>query len=352
VKSLFDIERYSTVWQMTSNVCARTAARLEQILCATFPPASITGAPKRRAMQIIAELESSPRRVYTGTIGFIAPGRHAQFNVAIRTVLIERTTGAAEYGVGGGIVWDSKADDERQECLTKAKLLSPVRQDFDLLETLLWSPAQDYWLLEYHLKRLAQSAEYFGFQVDVTAIRERLHSISSEWRSGERRIRLVVSRHGAVNYQEARLEPAAMRFEDISLATAPIDAGDVFLYHKTTRRSAYKQALVACPGQKDVLLFNDAGEITESTVANVAFEMESTLWTPPLRCGLLPGTCRAWLLEQGRIRERVVSIEQARGATAVYLLNSIRGMQNVRGLEGPIHECREGAGTSPSPCRQ
>jgi len=352
VKSLFDVERYSTVWQMTSRVCARTEASLEQILCATFPPASITGAPKRRAMQIIAELESAPRRAYTGTIGFLTPGRRAQFNVAIRTILIERATGAAEYGVGGGIVWDSKPAEERQECVTKSKLLNPARRDFDLLETLLWSPAQGYWLLEYHLKRLANSAQYFGFQIELNAIRKKLESVSDEWQSGERRLRLVVSRHGAFHCEAAPLEPVALRFSDISLATAPVDASDVFLYHKTTQRGVYERALKASSGKPDVLLFNPAEEITESTVANVAFEIDGALWTPPLRCGLLPGTCRAWLLERGEIRERVVTIDQGREAKAVYLLNSIRGMQKISLVEAPIHEGRDGAGTSASPRRR
>ena len=197
VPSLFDVERYPTVWQMTSTVRAQTRAPLAEIFRAAFPPASVTGAPKRRTMEIIAELESSPRQVYTGAIGFAAPGRRAQFNVAIRTALIDRASGQAEYGVGGGIVWDSKPAAEQQECLTKARVLSPRRRDFDLIETMLWSPRSGYWLHEYHLKRLARSAEYFGFQVDLCRIREELAIAAARLPPGRHRIRLVVSRQGA-----------------------------------------------------------------------------------------------------------------------------------------------------------
>jgi para-aminobenzoate synthetase/4-amino-4-deoxychorismate lyase len=330
VPSLFDVERYPTVWQMTSTVRARTRVPLAQILQATFPPASITGAPRRRAMEIIAELESSPRRVYTGTIGFVAPGRRAQFNVAIRTVLIQSASGDAEYGVGGGIVWDSKPADEQQECLTKTRVLSSLRRDFDLLETMLWSPQRGYRLLEYHLKRLAQSAEYFEFHVDLRRIREELARIAAGLPFGHHRIRLVVSRHGAFRCEATPLESASMRFGDIPLAKTAVDAGDVFLYHKITHRRVYENAVRMCPGNEDVLLFNEAGEITESTVANVAFEIDGLLCTPPLHCGLLPGTYRAWLLDRGWVHESVVGIEQALRATAVYLLNSVRGMHRIR----------------------
>ncbi|MCB0294853.1 MAG: chorismate-binding protein, partial [Calditrichaeota bacterium] len=124
VPSAYDIERYPTAWQMTSTVTARSSASPAQILAALFPCASITGAPKARTMAIIGELETTPRKLYTGSIGFFSPQRRAQFNVAIRTVLIDRRSSRAEYGVGGGIVWDSAADEEFAETRTKAKVLT------------------------------------------------------------------------------------------------------------------------------------------------------------------------------------------------------------------------------------
>lgn len=330
VPALFAVERFPTVWQMITTVQARTQASVVQILQATFPPASITGAPKRRAMEIIAELESTPRQVYTGAIGFISPGRQAQFNVAIRTVAVNRATGEAEYGVGGGIVWDSQPASELQECLTKAAALHPVKRDFDLLETLLWTPGEGYWLLEYHLKRLLQSAAYFGFAVDVAHVRAQLEAFAAALPSARHRVRLLVSPKGACNCTGTAVDDAALRFADLPLAKEPVDARDLFLYHKTTHRMVYERAVQACPGFKDVLLFNAQGEITESTVANVAFELEGELVTPPLQCGLLPGVHRAMLLERGELRERVVTLKEARQASQVYLLNSVRGMHPVR----------------------
>ncbi|MEI8244082.1 MAG: aminodeoxychorismate synthase component I, partial [bacterium] len=358
--SLFDVEQYPTVWQMTSTVRAITRAPLTEILQATFPPASITGAPKRRAMEIIAELETSPRQVYTGAIGFVAPGRRAQFNVAIRTVLVNRAAGAAEYGVGGGIVWDSQPDAEQAECLTKARALRPPRRDFDLLETLPWSPGDGYGLLEPHLKRLAQSAAYFGFRVDLNRIRAELDGCAARLASGSAgmptaagggcgapslpacvealfRVRLVVSRSGACQCQATPLTPAARQFGDLALARNPVDSGDVFLYHKTTWRQVYEDAVKACPGHEDVLLFNEKGEVTESTIANAAFELDGRLCTPPVRCGLLPGTLRAVLLERGELCERIVTRAQALAAPAVYLLNSVRGIHRVQISVQPIH---------------
>lgn len=334
VPSLFDVERYPAVWQMTSTVRARTTAPLEQILAATFPPASCTGAPKRRAMEIIAELETEPRRIYTGAIGFIAPGRRAQFSVAIRTLLIEKATGQAEYGVGGGIVWDSEPNQEWDECAAKARTLSPRRRDFDLLETLRWTPDESYALLEHHLARLARSAQYFRFDVDLAHVREQLARLAASLPAAPHRVRLEISHGGALHCQTALLDPDALRFRDIRLAENAIDANDVFLYHKTSRRRVYEQALQSRPGSEDVLLYNAAGEITESTIANIAVEIDGVLCTPPLRCGLLPGTYRAWMLEQRRLQERTVCIEEALRSPCVYLMNAVRGMQQVRILTG------------------
>jgi len=329
VQSLFTAEKYPTVWQLTSTVVARTCAPLDRILQASFPPASVTGAPKRRTMEIIANLESTPRRIYTGTIGFVAPGRRAQLNVAIRTVLLHKPTGHAEYGVGGGIVWDSTPAGEYEECLTKTRVLSPRLRDFDLLETMLWSPLTGYSLLDYHLKRLAWSAEYFGYHADVQKIRKELSNIAAGLPPEPHRIRLLVSHSGAIRCESAPMESTSPCFGNVALAKSPIDARDIFLYHKTSRRSIYEDALKMCPGCDDVLLFNEAGHATESTKANIAVEMNGILYTPPIRCGLLPGTQRAWLLKHARLRERVLSVQEVLRSPNVYFLNSVRGMQKV-----------------------
>lgn len=330
VASLFKTERYPAVWQLTSTVTARTSAPLDKILQAAFPPASITGAPKRRTMEIIADLETSPRRIYTGAVGFISPGRQAQFNVAIRTVLIHRPTGSAEYGIGGGIVWDSTPAAEHRESLAKAKTLTPQPQDFDLLETILWSPGAGFALLDYHMERLARSAFYFNFQIDPRKIRAELADIAAGLPPEKHRVRLLLSRRGRTRCEAAPLNAAALQFGSVALARKPIDRRDVFLYHKTTRRIAYETALKMRPGAADVLLFNELGQITESTLANVAVEFDGKRYTPPVRCGLLPGTQRARMLNQGLLQERIINIEELPGSRGVYLLNSVRGMQKVR----------------------
>jgi len=330
VPSLFSVEQYPTVWQMTSTVRARTHAPPDRILQAMFPPASITGAPKRRAMEIIAELESSPRRIYTGSIGFMAPGRRSQFNVAIRTVLLNRAGGSAEYGIGGGIVWDSTAAGELAESVVKAGVLRPGRPPFDLLETMLWSPEQGFSLLEYHLRRLTQSADYFGFSLDLPRIRERLKGLAAGRPSTPHRIRLLLSHNGSFRCEANATDHGSLRFADIPLAGSSVDSSDPFLYHKTTNRGIYENALRTHPGSGDVLLYNERGEITESTLANVAFEIDGCLCTPPLGCGLLPGTYRAWMLECGRVREKVIAVGDALRSPNVFLMNSVRGMQRVR----------------------
>ena len=330
VPALFAVEQYPTVWQMTSTVRAKTLVPLDRIFQALFPPASITGAPKRRTMEIIAELESSPRRIYTGAIGMVAPGGRAQFNVAIRTLLIHKKSGLAEYGVGGGIVWDSQQDKEWEECSLKTRVLHVHRPSFDLLETMLWSPEHGFSLLEYHLERLGQSAAYFGFSVDPLRIREELEHVASRLGEVPHRIRLLVSRSGASKLDTSPVESDSSRFADIVLSRSPVDSSDVFLYHKTTHRRVYDDALKACPGFGDVLLFNEKGEITESTIANMVVESHGGLWTPPVRCGLLPGTYRAWLLDRKQVRERTITIEEILHSPNVYLANSVRGMHQVK----------------------
>jgi para-aminobenzoate synthetase/4-amino-4-deoxychorismate lyase len=337
VPALFEVERYPTVWQMTSTVTAETDASLTEVMAALFPPASVTGAPKAGTMQIIAGAECSPRRIYTGTIGFVDPHGRAQFNVAIRTALINRKTEVAEYGIGGGIVADSNAPQERAEAELKAKVLGTRRPYFDLLETMLWEAEEGYPLLEFHLERLRQTAEYFGFNLDVTEVRERLESFArlklrpteTSRPAVKHRVRMLVSKTGAADVTATPLAPEALGFDDVQLAAEPIDSNDPFLYHKTTNRRVYESACASRPGAADVLLFNDRGEVTESTIANLVVEIDGSLVTPPVRCGLLPGTARARLLRQGKARESVISLDELARASRVFLINSVRGMHEI-----------------------
>ena len=335
VPQLFAVEKYPTVWQMTSTVEARIAADLGATFRALFPPASITGAPKVRTMEIIAQLEPSPRRIYTGAIGFVAPGRRAQFNVAIRTLLLDRKTGRAEYSVGSGITWGSQPKAEWHECRAKAKILTAHAPSFSLLETMLWTAGEGYFLLARHLERLEQSALYFGFKVDLPALRLELDRLAARTTRTHQKVRVLVARVGCVTLEaEALPEPAAMP-PRVALAPGPSDSSNPFIYHKTTNRGLYSDAQAACPSHHDVLLFNERGELTESTIANLAVEINGKLCTPPIRCGVLPGTLRADLVERGELFERAITIAEMRRSPRVVLLNSVRGMYQVQIDEAP-----------------
>ena len=326
VLRLFDVERYPTIWQMTSTVEAQTEVGLGEIFQALFPAASITGAPKVRTMQIITDLEPLPRRLYTGTIGFFAPGRRAQFNVAIRTLLLNRKSGCAEYGVGSGITWDSNPEAEWQECRAKARILAPQSPAFSLLETMRWTPEEGCYLIERHLERLQESALYFGFRLDLAALRLELEQLAARLGSKPRKIRLLVTKDGRIRLEVRLLPKPEGKPQRIALARAPVDSSDLFLYHKTTNRKVYEAARTACPGFDDVILFNERGEVTESTIANVAVDIAGKLCTPPVTCGLLPGTLRAHLIHQGELVERRITVAELLQSPRVFLLNSVRGL--------------------------
>ena len=338
VPRLFEVEKYPTLWQMTSTIEASTSAALSNVFRALFPPASITGAPKVRTMQIIAQIETSPRRVYTGTIGFIAPGRRAQFNVAIRTLLWNRQTRQAEYGVGSGITWGSQPEAEWQECRIKTRILDAWVPAFSLLETMLWTPEDGYTLLDRHLQRLAQSAVYFGFAVDLAAVGLELERLAARLARTRRKVRLLVSKKGRITLEAEALPAADPAPQLVAIASGRVEPGNPFLCHKTTNRGLYEAARAACPGYDDVLLLNERGEVTESTIANVAVEIEGKLCTPPVECGLLPGTLRADLLERGTLIERGISVEDVLRSPRVLLLNSVRGLYQVQVVGAPENE--------------
>jgi para-aminobenzoate synthetase/4-amino-4-deoxychorismate lyase len=337
VDALWELERYETVWQLTSTVRARTRAPLVEIFRALFPGASITGAPKVRAMEIIAGLERESRGIYTGCIGRAGPGPTARFNLAIRTAVVGRDTGEAEYGTGGGIVWDSEADREREECRHKARLLSvPLRPQFQIFETLRWSAAGGAFLRERHLDRLAASARYFGFPFDRTTAEAAVESAVEMAAEGavaglgaqRQRLRLFLDRDGGVSVDASRLPPAP-RVWTVALALEPVDERDPLLFHKTTHRAMYDRARHDHPGSNDVLLWNRRGEITESTRANLAVRLDGTWVTPALDCGLLPGTLREALLARGRLREAIVRVEDVARVERLVLFNSLRGVIRV-----------------------
>jgi para-aminobenzoate synthetase/4-amino-4-deoxychorismate lyase len=324
VPRLFEVERRPTLWQMTSTVEAVSDKPLTEILEALFPCASITGAPKVRTTEIISEIEPEPRGIYTGCVGYFAPDRSAQFNVAIRTAVVDRDKGNLEYGAGGGIVWDSAGDDEYREALLKARVLTERRPEFSLLETILWTPETGYFLLDRHLRRLVDSALYFDYRIDIENVESVLLQNAMEF-NAPRRVRLLVSREGAVEVQTSSISAADPdKPVLVKLAREPLDSAETFLYHKTTFRSMYDKARENCPECDDVLLYNELGELTESSIANIVVEINGALLTPPVSSGLLAGTFRAMLLQEGKIEERIIRVEDLQRYTKIYLVNSVQ----------------------------
>ena len=331
VPALFAVERYPTLLQMTSTVTAESDASLVDLLAAVFPCASITGAPKVRTMRLLRELERGPRGVYTGAIGAILPGE-AQFNVAIRTAVIDRARGTATYGVGSGIVWDSDAAAEYDECLLKARVLSARPADarpFHLLESLLWTPGEDYFLRERHLRRLAESAEYFTYPVDMVAAERCLNDLAATL-AAPAKVRLLVGPDGRCTAEAYPLGDAPPEPLRVGLAAAPVSSADVWLYHKTTRRASYDAARASRPDCDEVILWNERGELTEATASNIVLEHEGREVTPPVSSGLLAGTLRAHLLETGAIAEHVLTKDDLGRATRLWLINSVRGRRAAR----------------------
>lgn len=329
VERLFAVERYPTVWQLTSTVSCRLAGRpgLADLFAALFPCGSVTGAPKRSTMAIVAELEETPRGVYTGAVGWLAPpgapGPRARFAVAIRTVTIDREAGLAEYGVGGGVTAGSSAAGEHEEALLKARVLVHRRPAFRLVETLRWEPERGFPLLARHLDRLAASAEYFGFACDRGRVEAAL-TAAVDGAASPLRVRLTLSALGEPSVTVAPLPPPPDRPLRLAVDPEPVDPADPLLFHKTTLRDRYDRRRARWPEHDDVLLVNDRGEVTESTIANLAVRLDGRWWTPPLASGCLPGVYRAELLSRGEIAERVLRPGDLEPAEGIALLNAVR----------------------------
>ena len=332
VTDLFTVETYRSVHQMTSGITAelRSDMGLGDMLHALFPCGSVTGAPKVRAMEIIRELEGGPRGVYTGAIGHIAPSGDCQFNVAIRTVVLDGQKG--EMGIGGGIVADSKEDSEYEECLLKAHFLTKVDAPFELIETLRYEKAKGYHLLERHLARLQASAHHFGYpfsrETVLTALDEEADRIAADVAL----VRLLLGEDGAITVSAREIElPTKDTVWRFVISDRRVDEKDPLFYHKTTRRQFYdaemerQKELTDCD---EVVFLNTRGELTEGTRTTLFVEQDGRLFTPALACGLLPGTLREELLDLPRAAasEAVLTPADLARADRIYLGNSVRGL--------------------------
>jgi para-aminobenzoate synthetase/4-amino-4-deoxychorismate lyase len=253
----------------------------------------------------------------------------ARFAVAIRTVVVDRKLGTAVYGVGSGITWDSDAAAERAEIRAKAAVLTAPAGDSALLETIRWTPADGFRNLQRHLARLVDSADWFGFACDPARVLAELDRAVAG-RNDDARVRLTVDRAGTVGV-EASAAPAPYA-DPVTLVVddEPVDSGSAWLRHKTTRRDVYRSRAERHPAADDVVLVNERGELTETTIANLAVRLDGTWWTPPTSVGCLPGVERARLLEAGVLHERVLRIGDLRAAEGIAVVNSLRGWRGAR----------------------
>jgi para-aminobenzoate synthetase/4-amino-4-deoxychorismate lyase len=326
VPDLFAVERISRVLQMTSTVTAVQKPELGiiDLLRAVFPCGSVTGAPKARSMAIIKELEDHPRGVYTGAIGMLCPNGDAVFSVPIRTLAVNAKDGAATFGVGGAVTWDSTTDGEYEECCLKAKFLTDPWAEFELLETIALIDGQ-YALLGRHLSRARDSAQYFGFRWNEAAISSALDEVCKSHQLGRWRIRLIVGRDGIARIEATPLGESRITLATVKFAARAIDDCDPLVFHKTTARSRYDTELERCQPCDDVIFWNARGEVTESTIANVVVYSDGKHWTPPRDSGLLAGTLRAELISRGELFERTITKEELARTESFSLINSVRG---------------------------
>jgi para-aminobenzoate synthetase/4-amino-4-deoxychorismate lyase len=338
VSDLFSVETYDTLHQMTSGVEAqlKDGTGIKELLYSLFPPGSITGAPKVRAMEIISELESEPRGVYTGAIGTISPDGTSCFNVAIRTVTIF-PQGQAEVGIGSGVVHDSQAQAEYDECLLKMRFLTDPVRDFQLIETMLFTPDEGYTLLKRHLDRMESSAQYFQIPFDRITTLIALNDHASRLGDDAYRVRLLLFKDGSTTIAETLLSKGSeMTGMAYTVSEHTVDSSNTFLFHKTTERKLFDDEWASFNEQirsDEVIFLNERGEVTEGSRTNIFARIDGKLLTPALECGLLPGTFRADVLDSGKAEEAVITMEDLARAEMIYLGNSVRGLLPAREIE-------------------
>jgi para-aminobenzoate synthetase / 4-amino-4-deoxychorismate lyase len=336
VERAFAVASYPTVHQMTSTVRARLKPGFDAIdlVRAIFPCGSITGAPKIRAMELIAEVERDARGAYCGAIGRIDPTGDAALNVAIRTLRLDPGSGRAQMGVGSALVADSGPLGEWRECVVKGGFVgrSGVAQ-FDLIETMRFDPAEGAALIELHLERLKASAAALNFAFDRHALRNAIQALCFDL-DAPARLRVVASRAGAYAIEVAPLPDPLPDPATVALLPLPLAASDWRLRHKTTDRWFYDDALAVAraAGADEVVFIDDAGRVSEGSFTNLFVERDGRLLTPPASQGLLPGVLRRSLLDSGRAAEAELRIADLAGGFLIG--NALRGLLPARLLGG------------------
>jgi para-aminobenzoate synthetase/4-amino-4-deoxychorismate lyase len=341
VTELFQVEEYPSVFQMVTPIKAKSSAGLSDIFHALFPCASITGAPKKRTMEIIQELEPQARGIYTGALGWIGPGREALFNVPIRTLSLSSEGKSCidyRYSVGSGIVWDSEPESELVECMIKARFLEAAYRDFDLIEALRWTPENGLENLDEHLERMAGTAESIGEKPQPGRWKEEMERWLEELNKEKllpqipQKVKITLDSNQNLHPRflgEAKV-PSSFLY---ALATVPLpEDQDFFLRNKTSRRSIYLRMLEAVPGADQVILHTPQGHLTEGTSANLYLRIGGEWYTPPQDLPLLPGCHRARILQQGLVKERVLNLRDLQSCEEVAFSNDVRGWVQGRPL--------------------
>lgn len=331
VAKVFNIEKYNTLFQMTSTVkgILKKDITYPDIFKNIFPGGSVTGAPKIRTMQIIKELENDYRKIYCGALGIIFPRDKAIFNLPIRTISLIKNKG--EMGVGAGIVNDSSPGNEFQECLLKAKFLTDRYRTFQLIETFLWRG--EYKFFQEHLNRMKGSARYFDFYFHPLKIISCLSNIENRFdRKFSYKIRLLLDKEGDLEIDYSRIaEDKSDKEKYIALSKYRVDPESIFCYHKTTNRDLYDSEYnyYCLKGYCDVIFLNTRNEVTEGAISNIIIEKNKKYYTPPVFSGLLPGIFREYLLKKQNVEEKILFLEDLVKADKIFLCNSVRGLMEV-----------------------
>lgn len=334
---LFETEKYQTLFQMTSTIRSRLRSRLSwyEIFKSIFPSGSVTGAPKIRTMQLINELEKTPRNIYTGCIGYISPENGAVFNVAIRTILLDIKNKQGELGIGSGITILSDPKQEYEECKLKAQFFTKKFADFKLIETMLWRNGKLF-LLDMHLKRLKDSAAYFDYEYSKNYILKSLKEHTDNFKSNKiYKVRLLLSKDGAVEISSSVLKNFNdNKIKKIIFSKKIIDNKNVFLYHKTTNRKLYDDEYLKYRkrGFFDVLFLNKNGQVSEGAISNIIIKKGKYYYTPPIKSGLLNGIYRQYLLkgQPFPLKEKILFKQDINRAEKIFLCNSVKGLVEVK----------------------
>lgn len=329
VKKLYEIERYNTLFQMTSTIESKLVNNIStyEMIKGIFPSGSIAGAPKIRSMEIINELENEERKVYTGSIGFFEPSGDAKFNVVIRTVLINKNRG--EMGIGGGIVYDSTPEDEFQECILKAKFLTTkYENEFCLIETILFD--KNYENLNLHMERMKESAGYFDYIFNEENAISQLTSFSASLKNGRFKVRILLKKSGELQISSTKLDKAEKAYI-ITVSKSRTDSNNIYYFHKTTNRALFEKELNRArkKGFFDVIFLNEKGEITEGAITNIYVQKNGIIYTPPVGCGLLNGTIRRSMIQNDNIEEKIITLNDLDNADKIYISNSIIGFKEA-----------------------